>query len=259
MATIMKRPVTIGLVICVVLALALVAYKTSIQTATTADSEQELSSEQLSVSIDSEYISVTRDEAIESADLIFAGKVTNISATQWNQDSGEYWRETTVEDAARGFETSHTAWPIHYVELSIIEPIIDEIRVDRTVTLTILGKSPVEQGHTTSRISVQIEGQPPHALTVDDEVIVFAAQTEIAWRDPARPIRLVEAPDGTTYFDIGTRSVISFLGNPRDSYLLKEDDGLYHSVEGATMRQEAIPLELLIQQIAQVRPISLQK
>lgn len=258
MATITKNPVAIIFILCLTTILALVAYKIPKQATTIAPDVETIQNEQVSVSMHFETIGMTREEAIKKADLIVAARVTNISATQWNQDSGEYWRETTIEDASQGLETSHSAWPIHTIELSVIEPIVDVLGVGQTVTLIVLGKSPAPQDPTIEGSSVQIAGQPPHTLKVGDEVIVFATQGEIAWRDPSRPIRLEEAPDGATYFDVGTRSIISFLAGPADSYLVKRGDGLYHSVEGATMGQEQISLDAPLQQIAEVRPVSIQ-
>lgn len=38
---------------------------------------------------DTLYVYLDKDQMIENADLIFLGKVVNVSPTQWNQDSGE--------------------------------------------------------------------------------------------------------------------------------------------------------------------------
>ena len=43
------------------------------------------------------YASVPIDLQIEEADIIFAGTITAVSGTHWNQDSGEYW-EQWVQD-----------------------------------------------------------------------------------------------------------------------------------------------------------------
>jgi hypothetical protein len=254
MATTTKTQVATLLLLFLIMILTFVTYKASNQAGTITTDAAPPQNQQVSVSVSSESISMTREEAIANADLIVEARVINISATQWNQDNGEYWQETTVYDAERGLETSHSAWPIHTIELSIVEPIIDAIGVGQTVTLTVLGKSPGAQDPTVEGQSIQVAGGPSPTLSVGDEVILFATQGEIAWRDPSRPIRLVEAPDGTTYFDVGTRSIISFLASPADSYLVKQDDGLYHSVEGAIMGQEPLSRDALLRQIAEVRP-----
>jgi hypothetical protein len=61
------------------------------------------------------YISLTREEMIDRAQIIFVGKVTSIPPTQWNQDSGEAWADGLM---------------LHYIELEVLEPIVDTIGLD---------------------------------------------------------------------------------------------------------------------------------
>lgn len=49
------------------------------------------------VSFETESVYFIQEELLAEADIIFVGKVLTISPTRWNQDSGEYWTETTVE------------------------------------------------------------------------------------------------------------------------------------------------------------------
>lgn len=225
-------------------------------------SPAENTNENITVNIEAEHILLTREDMLEQADIIFVGKVTNISPTRWNQDSGQYWQEVTEEGVAEKGErltTTHSAWPIHEIELSIVQPIVDEIGIDEKVILTLIGKSPVDNiSQTNNGETIQIEGDSSHALQIGDEIIVFAVRTEIAWRDPNRPIKLVTNEDGVTYFDIGKRSIIDFIGIPSDSYLIKGDNGLFYSVEGATEYHEPISLDQLIKRIGEKRETLIQ-
>lgn len=218
-------------------------------------------SETISVDLEAEQIFLSREAMFEEADIIFVGKVTNISPTKWNQDSGEYWQEVTEEGLTENGEsatTTHSAWPVHELEVAVGQAIVDEVGIDEKVTLTLLGKSPVDSNQADDGQNVQIEGDATHAIQLGDEILVFAVQTEIAWRDPNRPIELVTNEEGVTYFDIGKRSIIAFVGIPSDSYLIKGDNGLFYPVEGATESYEPTSLEQLIKTISEKRETLIQ-
>lgn len=151
---------------------------------------------------DFSYISLTREEMIDQAEIIFVGKVTRISPTQWNQDSGEAW--------AGGLQ-------LHYIELEVLEPIIDTIGLGEHVTLTALGRSPLEV-------------RADYALKEGDQAVIFARQTKLDWRDGRRPI-------------------FQLLGVPSDAHFILGDDELYHG----RWNEEPISFEQLLNRIGQRR------
>ncbi len=209
--------------------------------------------ENITVNFETESIYFTQEELFKGADLIFAGKVLDISPTRWNQDSGEYWTETTEEGmTAEGEQltTTLSAWPVYEVRLSVTQPIIDKIGVNQEVVLTLLGKSPIEAVINDTTNGIQVDAETVN-LQIGQELVVFAIQTELAWRGPNRPVELITNPDGTSYFDVGRRSIITLMGVHANAYLLKGSDGLYYHSEKATNRQEPISLDSLTQDIFQ--------
>lgn len=218
-------------------------------------SSEKIGEEDITVSFETESVYFTREELLTQADLIFAGKVLEISPTRWNQDSGEYWTETTEEGVtAEGIQltTTHSAWPVYEIRLAVTEPIVDQIGVGQEVVLTLLGKSPVDAAASDTASDVQVEAETVN-LKVDQELVVFAVQTELAWRDPSRPVELITSPDGTSYFDIGKRLITTLMGIPANAYLVKGSDGLFYHSERATNQQDPISLDNLIQDISQMR------
>lgn len=119
------------------------------------------------------YISLSREEMIEQADIIFLGRVVNISPTRWNQDSGEPWYDNVIGSGLQ----------LHYIEFEVLQPIVDTLGLKQQVTITALGASP-------------LEGQADHSLQVGNEALVFAVETDLVWRDGTRPIlELAGAPE----------------------------------------------------------------
>jgi len=153
------------------------------------------------------YAQLTREEMIDQADVIFVGKVVGISPTQWNQDSGEVW--------VGGLQ-------LHYIELETLEPIVDTIGLGEHVTLTALGRSP-------------LEARADHALKEGDQAVIFARQKELVWRDGRRP-------------------VIKLMGNPSDAHFILGDDGLYHG----RWNEGPVSFEQLLNRIAPRREILVQ-
>jgi len=225
--------------------------------ATTGESDK-TGVEDVIVSFDSESVYFTQEELMNQADLIFAGTVLDISPTRWNQDSGEYWSETTEEGVTATGEkltTTHSAWPVYEVKLSVDTPIVDEVGIGKEVTLTLLGKSPIGEGVNSEAGNIQVDAETVN-LQNGQELVVFAWQTELAWRDPNRPIELATNANGDTYFDIGTRSIITLMGLPANAYLVKGSDGLYYPAEGSTNEQEPISSDDLTLSILQKRESS---
>lgn len=148
---------------------------------------------------------------------LLASKFVRIEASY-----AEYPVETMITEADEIFlgrvtEISTTRWnqengqywveglPYHQVALSIIRPIVGE-RTDEIV-LTVIGNNPLDSGQ-------DIVMESDNSLRIGDEVIVFARETEFVWRKPERV------------------PAIMFMGSPRTSIMIKEEDGLYHSING---------------------------
>jgi hypothetical protein len=185
------------------------------------------------VEVSSCYVEASFEDRIEQSNLIFTGTVMNMSPTRWNQDSGEYWEEE-VDD------TIYTALSFYTVEISVDKLIVADHQIDDDrVILTILGANPStsEEGVVTEYglVSSSLDGDVPD-WQVGDEIVVFARQTELAWRDGKRPIW-------------------QLIGLPTESYLVKGDDGLYYFQNSDAERANVLSLETLITQIAQRRQV----
>jgi hypothetical protein len=162
------------------------------------------------------YVEVTSEEMMASADAIFVGQVVSLSPTQWNQDSGEEWNDDAIGGDS-GFQ-------IHTVEVEILQPIVDTVDLGKHITLTALGRSP-------------IDGHADHDLWETRQAVFFVVQTELAWRGG------------------GTRPIFELIGAPSHSYFLLADDGLYHDDRPEAL---AMSLEDIIRLIAQRRGILIQ-
>ena len=166
----------------------------------------------------SSYIELTREEMIDQADIIFLGKVVNISPTRWNQDSGKPWYD----------EGGDVGLQLHHIEFEVLRPIVGNFGLDKRVTITALGSSPLDS-HQEGEQAI-IQGGPDHDLKLGDETVIFVRQTDLAWRD-------------------GTRSILELMGNPADAHLIRGDDGLYHG----RWTEGPVSLDELINRIAQRR------
>ncbi len=241
---VVKHPVTMVLLFLLTVYLAACSAPTAPSpTATSAPAGEEAEETVLHFEVD--YVLLTPEELRTQADLIFAGTVQAISPTRWNQDSGEYWTEATVDG-----ESTFSASPVYEITLSVDRPVVDNIGIGQEVVLTLSpGKSPADADTQKANDGIYLEADTVD-VQVGQELLVFAGQIEIAWRDPSRPIEEITQPDGTKYFEIGRRSVITLLGLPSNSYLVKGDDGLYHPAPGAMNQEEPISLESLLQELS---------
>lgn len=123
------------------------------------------------------YAVLTREEMIDQSDVIFLGKVMDISPTRWNRDDGDQW-----QDEATGFGLQ-----LHSVEFEVIKPIVDELGLGPQATITILGSSP-------------LDGFADHSLKAGDEAVIFAVQRELAWQGGSKTIlRLTNAPMNSNF------------------------------------------------------------
>jgi hypothetical protein len=167
-------------------------------------------------------IAYTREELIDLADVIFEGKVLSISPTFWNQDSGEYWY-----DEAKGIGIQ-----LHAIELEVLQPIVDMIGVETQITIFILGASPLDGLAEGDGTLVFQEDGGDYDLKVGDQVIFFANQRELAWREG------------------GPRKLL--MSNPILDAFIQMPDGLYHDPWN---EKKPISLEEMINQIAERREV----
>lgn len=183
--------------------------------------------EQVQLFSEASYADVAIDEQIEQANIIFAGTVTNISKTLWNQDSGEYWEEVVKDE---GGETLHVALPYYTIELVVDQPIVNTQKGE-TLVVTVIGTSPLEEQQASSKYSLQ----------VGSEVVIFLRRSEMAWRDGKRPI-------------------LQLMSAPEKSCFLRGDDGLYqtaHQNEGMTSLDKLMA-RIERRRAAQERPVVIQ-
>lgn len=132
----------------------------------------------MKVETQASYISLTYEQLIKGADIIFVGKLTNISPSKWNQDSNEYWEDDSSPRLA-------TPIQLHTLQFDVSRLIIDKIGVEsqKTIEVTVLGPS-------------LMDGNTDYNLSIGENVIVFARRTDLIWRDgQTRPItEIVTAP-----------------------------------------------------------------
>jgi len=162
------------------------------------------------------YESLSFNDMVDKANAVVVGKIISISPTVWNQDSGAYWYEPKA-----GFEL-----PLHHIEVEVVEPIVNTVNLDQFVEVTVIGESAVidEKGNLLD------QGESIHNLLVGQQVVLFAQQTEIAWRGGARPALIL-------------------MGVPSDAYFRLEADGLYHG----NLIKEPLSLAELLSRIAAER------
>lgn len=160
------------------------------------------------VRMEASYAEYPVETMMGEADLIFQGQVVSIGNTRWNQDNGRYWSD---------------GLPYHIVTLSVIEPIVGEFVGDEEVELIVIGNSPLD-----SRQDTILESE--NNLHSGDKIVVFARDTEFAWRQPERI------------------PAIMFMGSPQTSVFIEAEDGLYHSIDG-----DAYSVDGLIEEIQEER------
>ncbi|MDI7275859.1 MAG: hypothetical protein QME94_07760 [Anaerolineae bacterium] len=171
------------------------------------------------------YASVPIDVQIEEADVIFAGTVTGISQTRWNQDSGEYWEER-VQDG--GGDTLRTALPYYTIELLVERCLAGDAQVGEKLVVTQVGTSPRDEASDRAGSSER--------LRAGDQVVMFVRRSEMAWRD-------------------GTRPILGLFTVPEHSCFVLRDDGLYETPQltGNGEMEKSVPLDDLIARIRKLR------
>lgn len=138
--------------------------------------------------LEASYVEYPLDTMMSEAGVIFHGQVVETSQTRWNQDSGEYW---------------NGGLPYHEIVFAVGQPIVGEVQ--EQVKMIVLGNTPLDD---------QVALESGHSLQIGDELVVFARQTELAWRE------MEQMP------------ALMFMGSPESSMLTQKEDGLFYAIDG---------------------------
>jgi len=163
------------------------------------------------------YVSQSFAEVTHASDMIFVGKVTDISPVQWNQGNGKYWVAESGD--------SMTPIPLRYITMDLVKPIVPD-KLDRSLKIT----SMTDLVLLDEKNNVTNQEEMEQGLRVGDQVVVFVGQTKIAWRGGLYP-------------------AIMLMGTPTRSYFKLGADGLYHG----ELLKDPLALETLIQKILDER------
>lgn len=168
------------------------------------------------------YIALPYEEIVNTADIIFVGRVTNISASKWNQDNGEYWGDYAIQ--------------YHTIQFEVSKFIVDKIGAadQKTVEITLIGDVML--------IGTSVpERNQDYNLQIGDEVLVFAGKTDFAWREGSSKsvIMLRTAP-----------SLSFFVRKPNGNF---EGQAFYSTGQGYTsVETVSLPLSDLTAQIQSI-------
>lgn len=110
----------------------------------------------LQIQQDASYGLLTFEELANDADIIFIGRLLEISPTTWNQDNGIYWGDDAIE--------------YHTLRFQVLQYVVNKISSGQTIEITIPGPS-------------LLAGNQDYNLMVGDDVLVFAGRNNLAWRE----------------------------------------------------------------------------
>lgn len=140
------------------------------------------------------YATPAFDMLVDQSDIVFAGRVVNISPTIWNQDSGERW-------------VDGGAFEYHTLQFEMSQYVVDRIgmRVGTsgeaaTIEIVVLEPSPLDSG-----------AKYGYGLSVGDTAVVFARKTNIFWRS-------------------GEKQVLEIMSAPTYSIFPQGDDGNFKGI-----------------------------
>jgi hypothetical protein len=168
-----------------------------------------------------EYEWLSTDQRIERAQAIVAGVVTTISPTSWNSDRGQPWEADFPAGEPRMDLVIPVPLQIHALQVEVMQSIVDQIGLGKTVAITVLGNSPLDGREYTA-----------HDLQVGDRLILLLEQGDLAWQG-------------------GLKTVVRLIGEPNASYFKLGENELYIN------SLEATPLSLdeFTDRVEQVRSL----
>lgn len=103
-----------------------------------------------------DYAALPFDQLVKTSDVIFVGKVIELTPSRWNQDNGKYWQD--------GFQ-------YHTVRFEVSQFIVDQIGASSQKTIEVM----------VGGMSIA-EGNRDYSLKLGDEVIAFAGLVDLAWK-----------------------------------------------------------------------------
>ncbi len=118
------------------------------------------------------YESAPIPKKIKRSGFIVSGFISFISDTSWNQDTGEYWEDTSADGG-----TIIPALPYFTVDIVTDVILLGPVDLPRKITLTILGESP----HSANK-DADLQWRE------GDEVVIFGRKTQLAWREGSKDI-----------------------------------------------------------------------
>ncbi len=126
------------------------------------------------------YVTPAYEQLINESDIVFAGTLTDISPSKWNQDNNEYWTDESPDRVA-------TPLQYHTLRFDVSQFIINKTKLQdlKSIEITVLGPSPLGKN-------------ADYSLSVGDNVVIFARETELAWKEGnhRKPIiEIATAPD----------------------------------------------------------------
>ena len=110
--------------------------------------------------MEASYVEYPIETMMTEADIIFLGRVAEVSETSWNQENGRYW---------------DGGLPYHNLTFAVLQSIAGDAQDD--VSLTVIGNA---------QLDTDAVLESDYTLQIGDEVIVFARDTEFTWREPER-------------------------------------------------------------------------
>lgn len=180
----------------------------------------------LSIEQHTSYLSLTYEQQIKSADLVFAGTLTDISPARWNQDNGEYWTDESPDRVT-------TPLQYHNLLFDVSQVVINKTESQdlKSIEIAVLGPSPLDKN-------------ADYSLSVGDNVVIFAIKTGLAWREGNH-----------------SKPVMEFANTPDLAFFvqIKKPDGPYNGMavydlgKGEfTAKDISLPLQDLISQIQSI-------
>ena len=161
------------------------------------------------------WVGMTTEQVIDDAEAILMGKVTSLSPSRWNQDSGEYWEDD-----------SDMALQYYEVTLEVTDAVVDEIGFGDRAIITVLGPSPADLAPRTDS-EVQHTQADSIPFQEGEKVLLFIEKVPLAWRSG-----LVER--------------VVLVGGPQGKYTITDDGRALN----ACMSKRDSTLSALLEQIA---------
>jgi hypothetical protein len=154
------------------------------------------------------YQTQTFPQMAVKANAVLAGQVVGIGGTRWNQDDGSFW------DREMSSGQTETALPYYEITLRVDDPIVDtttqNLAAGHDVVLTVVGMNPRDEQEIATNLGIGSGDHGPEGLQVGQRIVVFAQNTQMAWRE-------------------GTRPVLQLMGHPEQAYFTTVRGGNFES------------------------------